>query len=408
MGSPGGGTRVLLVEDNPGDARLIEITLSEEPGGPYHLERAGRISQALARLDRDDVDVVLLDLWLPDSRDWQGLRQIRQKSPRVPVIVLTGSVDPRLLEQAIGNGAIGYHLKGVFPKGFLARTLRSAIVRHRADERLAAGERLGPAAFAEIRSLDEGAAFFEEGRLTFSNEALSRISGLKEAELASGPAWLRKLAGETPGAGAPRGPKDAPVVRTHGDLILDRPDGSKVDIEYATTSVTDPGGRRAIVWLRIIEPEGTEAPEPSKGSPKGGRTRTPKTADRSPPSGSSVSGSGEVLDPTTWRRLAELAGPSGEFLPELVETFRREGQGRIDRMWAALDAGDPERIRATAHALRSGAAQIGAHDLERICEQIEASQVAYGEAEEVRDAIHQVEREFARASKALGGPRPGS
>lgn len=85
--------KVLLVEDNAGDARLIQESLSEAKGDPFEVEIADRLSAAVERLGKDGIDAVLLDLALPDSQGWGTFDTIRGEAPTVPVIVLTGLGD---------------------------------------------------------------------------------------------------------------------------------------------------------------------------------------------------------------------------------------------------------------------------------------------------------------------------
>src|SRR5688572_17397544 len=83
---------VLLVEDNPGDARLVKESLAEV-GGNYHLTHVERLEDAIRRLEHDRYDVVLLDLLLQDSQRLGTLMAIHQQAPRVPIVVFTGLED---------------------------------------------------------------------------------------------------------------------------------------------------------------------------------------------------------------------------------------------------------------------------------------------------------------------------
>ena len=84
---------VLLIEDNPGDARLIREMLAEHPQAPFRLDCADRLSRALEMLAAGEVRLILLDLSLPDSHGLDTFAKVYAHSPKVPIIVLTGNDD---------------------------------------------------------------------------------------------------------------------------------------------------------------------------------------------------------------------------------------------------------------------------------------------------------------------------
>ena len=84
--------RVLLVEDNPGDARLVREALDEAMADQVRLDWVGRADEAVRRLDTDSGhDIILVDLSLPDSQGLETFRSIHAKAPRAAIIVLTGT-----------------------------------------------------------------------------------------------------------------------------------------------------------------------------------------------------------------------------------------------------------------------------------------------------------------------------
>ena len=87
---------VLLIEDNPGDARLIREMLAEDPSTPFQVNCVGRLSLGLEFLAAQDAGVVLLDLSLPDSHGLDTFAKVYAHSPRTPIIVLTGNDDHAL------------------------------------------------------------------------------------------------------------------------------------------------------------------------------------------------------------------------------------------------------------------------------------------------------------------------
>lgn len=124
---------VLLIEDNPGDTRLIWEMLAEKNKAPFNLEYLDRISTGLARLAKGGIDVVLLDLLLPDSWGLESFLKVHEQAPDVPIIVLTTVDDETLAIQAMQKGAQDYLVKGQVETSQLIRTIRYSIARKRAD-----------------------------------------------------------------------------------------------------------------------------------------------------------------------------------------------------------------------------------------------------------------------------------
>jgi serine phosphatase RsbU (regulator of sigma subunit) len=123
--------RVLLVEDDPGDAYLVRELLTEA-GAPVDLVTAETMAQARPQLRH--VNCVLLDLGLPDTTGLNGLAQILQEAAGVAVCVLTGLEDEHLGIAAVGQGAQDYLVKGTVDGVVLTRAIRYAVERKRADE----------------------------------------------------------------------------------------------------------------------------------------------------------------------------------------------------------------------------------------------------------------------------------
>jgi signal transduction histidine kinase len=121
--------RILLVEDNPGDARLLRETLREAEGFPFEMAHAERLSRAAELLAGRPADVVLLDLSLPDAHGLDTVRRMLEAAPEIPIIVLTGTDDERLALQAVHAGAQDYLAKGRVDGPLLARSIRYAIER---------------------------------------------------------------------------------------------------------------------------------------------------------------------------------------------------------------------------------------------------------------------------------------
>ena len=127
--------RLLLVEDNSGDARLLREELAEVTSTRFEVRHVTRMSEALA-LASSEVDVVLLDLSLPDGHGLSNIERMLQVAPTLPLVVLTGTDDEELAMRAVHAGAQDYLVKGQSPGALVVRALRYAIERRRAEEGL--------------------------------------------------------------------------------------------------------------------------------------------------------------------------------------------------------------------------------------------------------------------------------
>lgn len=123
--------RVLLVEDDPDDAFLLQDMLTEAASTPVELDHVRRLAQALERAQEANYDAVLCDLSLPDSQGLDTFLQVRQALPDTPVVVLTGLDDETIAVSAVQQGAQDYLVKGQVNGSLLVRSVRYAIERQR-------------------------------------------------------------------------------------------------------------------------------------------------------------------------------------------------------------------------------------------------------------------------------------
>ena len=128
--------RILVVEDNPADADFIQEVLPETGPVSFQVEVVARLAAALTRLARPGIDLVLLDLGLPDSQGLSTFLKLRLAMPQVSVIVLTGTDDGELATNAVRAGAQDYLVKGKFDRNLLARTAQYAVERQKTTEKL--------------------------------------------------------------------------------------------------------------------------------------------------------------------------------------------------------------------------------------------------------------------------------
>ncbi len=141
--------KVLLVEDNPGDARLIREALRETAAAQWVVEVADRLSTAVARLERGSIDIVLLDLSLPDMQGFATFTAVHGAAPEVPIVVLTGLSDEELAIRAVQHGAQDYLVKADATPQVLTRAMHYAIERAHGEAERAELLRRAQAAHAE-------------------------------------------------------------------------------------------------------------------------------------------------------------------------------------------------------------------------------------------------------------------
>lgn len=125
--------RILLVEDNAGDARLLRETLRDAEGLSFDLVHVDRLDDAVKRLENDVFDVLLLDLSLPDSQGIDSIKRITTALPHIPVVVLTGTDDEAVGTESVRCGAQDYLVKGQADHRLVTRSIRYAIERKRSE-----------------------------------------------------------------------------------------------------------------------------------------------------------------------------------------------------------------------------------------------------------------------------------
>ena len=130
--------RLLLVEDNPGDARLLRELLSEGGANGIEWTHVESLAAAERHLTDGGVDLILLDLGLPDAQGLETLRRAKLAAPRVPVVVLSGLDDESLALEALHQGAGDYLVKGQISARELRRSMRHAVEREGLKEEVLA------------------------------------------------------------------------------------------------------------------------------------------------------------------------------------------------------------------------------------------------------------------------------
>ncbi len=168
--------KVLLIEDNQGDVRLIWEILSEVRNSPFYLEVGDTLLAGLNAIQKSPPDVILLDLSLPDSNGIYTLNRVRDKAKNVPVVVMTGLDDEMTAIKALKEGAQDYLVKGRTDSDLLKRAILYAIERNRLMmeieekenkmnalvDKMIAQDRIRSALFLEILGRIESGVISEE------------------------------------------------------------------------------------------------------------------------------------------------------------------------------------------------------------------------------------------------------
>ena len=128
--------RVLLVEDDPGQVTVIKVLLKRAQVTQFELRVATDLGSALRELAAGGIDIVLLDLSLPDSNGIDTFLKVRQVAPRLPAIILTGTDDEQLALELLRRGAQDYLFKGTIDARLLIRAIRYSIHRLASEQAL--------------------------------------------------------------------------------------------------------------------------------------------------------------------------------------------------------------------------------------------------------------------------------
>ena len=182
--------KILLIEDNPADARLIRENLYDASGdlcdqNNFNLIWKDSLSSGLDFLEQEDVDVVLVDLNLPDSVGFETFSRLQEKIAIKPIIVLTGLVDRELATRAVREGAQDYLIKGEVDGRLLDRSIRYSIERKRTEMVLRESE----ARYKRIvETANEGIMIMDDQfRYAFANQKLADMLGYQPEEMLGKP-----------------------------------------------------------------------------------------------------------------------------------------------------------------------------------------------------------------------------
>jgi two-component system, OmpR family, sensor histidine kinase KdpD len=230
--------KILLIEDSPEDARLI-LELLRESRSDFELVHCRRLGDGLDAISRDGIQVVLLDLNLPDSMGMATFDSLRERAPDLPLIVLTTVGDDRIALQAMQHGAQDYLIKGRTDPELLGRSIRYARERKKAELELRHSE-------AKYRRLVEN---LNEGILSINEAGLITFANPRTAEILAHP--MEGLIGRNVTDFIDRAHAHLAVqylicqqtgMQEMFELDLRRNDGTRVHTLMATSPIVDAAG----------------------------------------------------------------------------------------------------------------------------------------------------------------------
>ena len=248
---------LLLVEDNAGDARLLREMLREQGSPNTELTHVECMSDAEKHLAKSAVDIIVLDLGLPDVQGLGAVRRAHAAAPRVPLVVLSVMDDESLAAEALQEGAQDYLIKGQIDARGLLRALRYAIERKIMEEALFVEKER---AQVTLNCIGDAVACTDiSGNITFLNLVAEKMTGWSWQEAAGRPmAEVFRIVDATTRETTPN-PMEKAVgqnrtVHLPLNCILIRRDGFEIPIEDSVAPIHDRDGQAtgAVIVFRDV------------------------------------------------------------------------------------------------------------------------------------------------------------
>jgi diguanylate cyclase (GGDEF)-like protein/PAS domain S-box-containing protein len=248
---------LLLVEDNRGDARLLQEMLNERSLNGTEVSHVTTMSDAESHLGRHAVDIIVLDLGLPDTQGLDAIRRAHAAAPRIPLVVLTGLDDELLAAQALQEGAQDYLLKGQIETRGLLRSLRYAIERKTMEEALFAEKER---AQVTLNCIGDAVVCTDiSGDITFLNPVAETMTGWTLTEAVGRPMaevfrTLSATSTEPTETTAELAILQIRSVHLPPSCVLIRRDGLEIPIEDSIAAIHDRQGQTigAVIVFRDV------------------------------------------------------------------------------------------------------------------------------------------------------------
>ena len=248
---------LLLVEDNPGDARLLREMLNEQGSQHTELTHVEYMREAEKHLAEHIVDLILLDLGLPDAHGLTAVRRAHTVAPRVPLVVLTGMDDEALASQALQEGAQDYLIKGQIDARGLLRSLRYAVERKAMEEALFVEKER---AQVTLNCIGDAVACTDSlGKVTFLNLVAEKMTGWLLQQAAGLPLGEVFRVLDAASRETPPNPVEAAVgqnctAHLQSNCVLVRRDGFEIPIEDSVSPIHDREGNAtgAVIVFRDV------------------------------------------------------------------------------------------------------------------------------------------------------------
>jgi diguanylate cyclase (GGDEF)-like protein/PAS domain S-box-containing protein len=248
---------LLLVEDNLGDARSLREMLNQRHLTGTEVCHVTTMSDAESHLGSHVVDIIVLDLGLPDAQGLEAIRRTHTAAPRIPLVVLTGLDDESLAAQALQEGAQDYLLKGQIDSRGLLRSLRYSIERKLMEEALFAEKER---AQVTLNSIGDAVVCTDiSGDITFLNPVAETMTGWPLSEAVGRPMTevfrtLNSTSTEPTVTTADRAVLQIRSVHLPPSCILIRRDGLEIPIEDSIAAIHDRQGQAigAVIVFRDV------------------------------------------------------------------------------------------------------------------------------------------------------------
>ena len=256
---------VLIVSDDAGDVGALQEILPRAEDGPFDIEWVRDLHGAITRLgstEEENVDIILLDLFLPDSKGMSTFHKLFAETPAVPIVSLVAQDDVRLARQAVQSGAQGYLLKGHFHSALVPQALASIIQRKLFEEALFVERER---ATVTLNSIADAVISTDRlGIITFINPAGERMTGWPHEEAIGKPVadvfrLIDRVSREKSANPIAEVMRDSKPRELSENSDLVRRDGTECSVEDSTAPIYDRKGKitGAVIVFRDIGPAQT-------------------------------------------------------------------------------------------------------------------------------------------------------